>query len=390
MDGTHIEIDAKMEDVLEGDGSWRLSTIVKNHQQVKIKLVAALRAIELGFFETAALGSGGDVYTAPTVNTTLSSNSLLGATSISVAANTGLTGSTVIPLVINAGTASEEIALFAPPVTGAGPYSLPVSGTYNGGNGLKQAHSSSNPVQGAASHVITDQSDGNYYTIEVGLGSLYGAAGTTLRVRDCKVETFKRSSKAGGLLMHELEFIGIASTVQGSPATVTLEQHQPFLFTQGVWTVDNVTTGDALNVEQFDIQQKNSLDTGIQTEQLTLAAIIFGGKRDYGVAFDLVFTNTNKIYQTYFGSSAGTTDSQTLYLGNLTLTFTAPDTLQSVSYNILTLAYTKTGLPAMKKDGKHYKLPVSATSIAAPLSGSGSNNAYMLQTTINNTQYSAY
>lgn len=384
-----IEIDSKMEDVWEGDSTRRLSVIIKNLQMVKIKFTAALRAIELGFIEAAAMGASSDTYTAPTVNTTLSSNSIIGATSISVAANTGLTGSTVIPLVIDAGTATEEIALFAPPVTGAGPYSLPVSNTYNGGNGLKLAHTSGHSVQGAANHVLTDQTDGNYYTVEVGLGSLFGAAGTTLRVRDCKIETCKRSSKAGGLLMHDVEMVGIASVVQGSPATVTLEQHQPFLFTQSSWTIDGATTGDAPNLKSFDIEQKNNLDLDIQTEQLVLAAIIFG-MLGVGVGFEVAFTTASKIYQTYYGSTTGTTDAQALGLGSLNVVFTQPDTLQTAAYNILTLGYTKVGLPAPNKDGKHFKMPVSGTSIAAPLSGVGANNAYLLQTTINNTQYSAY
>lgn len=387
MDGTSIEIDLGAEDVKEGE-SRRLSTIVKNRQMVKIKLTATLRAIELGFFETAALGSGADAYTAPTVSTTMSALSLLGATSLSVAANTGLTGSGTIALVIGAGTASEEIAMFTTPVTGTGPYTLAVAGTYNGG-ALKLAHANASTVQSAANHVMTDQSDGNYYTIEMGLGSLFGANGTTLRIRTCKVETFKRSGKAGSLLMHEIEFIGIASTMQVSPATVTLEQHQPFLYTQGTWTVDGSTSGDALNIELFDIEQKNNLDTAIQTEQLTLAATIFG-MLDLGVAFDIVFTSASKIYQTYYGSTSGTTDAQALGLGSFAVTFTQPDTLQSVTYTILTVGYTKTGMPSPKKDGKHFKLPVSGTSIAAPLSGAGANNAYLLQTTLNNTQYASY
>lgn len=385
MDGSSIEIDMKAEDVKEGDGSRRLSTIIKNQQTVKIKLHATLRSIELGFFEAAAMGSGADSYTAPTVNTTMSASSAVGATTISVAANTGLTGSGSIALVIGAGTATEETATFTTPPTGAGPYVLTVA---NSGT-LKIAHANSSTVQSAATHVITDQSDGNYYTVEVGLGTLFSASGTTLRVRDCKVNSFKRSAKAGGLLMHEIEFVGIASTVQGSPATVTLEQHQPFLFTQGVWTLDGATTGDAPNIELFDIEQKNQLDTAIQTEQLTLAAMIFGMLM-VNVGFEAVFTSPNKIYQTYFGGASGTTDAQALGLGSLSLVFTQPDTLQSVTYAISTIAYTKVSLPSPKKDGKHYKMSVSGTSIAAPLSGAGSNNAYILQTTLTNAQYSSY
>lgn len=390
MDGTSLETDVKTEVVKEGDSTRRRSIVIKNGQVVKIKLTAWLRANELGFFETAALGASSDTYTAPSVSTTLSANTSAGATSVTTAANTGLTGSSVIPLVIAAGTSKEEIALFAPPVTGSGPYTLAVSGTYNGGNGLRFSHTSGDTVQSAANHVITDQQDGNYYTIECGIGSLFSGPGATLRVRDCKVDTCKRSAKKGTMLLHEIEFVGIASTVQMSAATVTLEQHQGFLFTQSSWTLDGSTSGDAPNLNEFAVEQKNNLDVDIQTEALTLAAIIFGGDLQITANYALVFTAAARLFQMYFGSSTGTTDSQTLFLGSLLVTFTQPDTLQSVTYSILTLAYEKIPWPVAKKDGKAWNLTVDGESVAAPLSGAGPNNPYLLQATINNTQYSAY
>jgi hypothetical protein len=384
-----IEIDAKMEDIWEMDGSRRLSTIIKNQQAVKIKFSAALRPIELGLIESAILGASSDSYTAPTVNTTLAALTSVGATSITVASNTGLTGSVPLPLVLEAGTSTEEIAVFNLPATGSSnPYTLTVASAYNGG-ALRLAHSNSGTVISAATHTITDQSDGSYWTVEVGLGSLFGANGTTLRVRSCKFDTCKRSSKAGTLLMHDIELSGIASTVQGSPATITLEQHQPFLFTQSVWTMDGSTGGDAPNLESFSIDQKNNLDTTCQTEQLNLAAIIYG-ELDVSTTYDLAFTSASKIYQVYFGSTSGTADAQALGLGSLNVVFTQPDTLQTVTYVIPTIGYTKITMPAPKKDGKHFTMGVEGTSIAAPLSGSGPNNAYLLQATINNTHYAAY
>lgn len=388
MDGSSIQIEMENEAIEEGDGSRRTSTIIKNGQKVKIKLVAALRANELGFFEAAAQGASSDTYTAPTVSTTLSASTSVGATSVTVAANTGLTGAGTIALALEAGSSTEEIAIFALPATGAGPYTLTVDSSYNGGT-LKLAHSSSGAVKSAATHVITDQTDGNYYTIEVGLGNLYGAGGTALRVRSCKVSSFKRSSEKGKLLKHEIEFVGIASTVQGTPATVTLEQHGPFLFTQGTWTLDGSTTGDANNLRDFEIAQDNKLDDDTQTEQLTLSSLIFGAI-EVKASYSLIFTAASRLFLTYFGSTTGTTDAQALGLGSLTVTFTQPDTLQSVQYKILTLGYLESTWPEMKKDGKHYETKVSGTSIAAPLSGAGANNAYLLQTTLTNTQYSAY
>lgn len=385
MDGSGLEIDNSSEEINEGDGSRRASIIIKNGQKAKIKLKSALRPNELGFFAQAAMGIGSDAYTAPTVSTTLSALTTVGATTISVAANAGLTGSGTIALVLEAGTATEEIAVFTIPPTGAGPYVLTVAAAGT----LKLAHANAGTVKSAATHVITDQSDGDYFTCEVGLGNLFGGSGTAIRVRSCKCSSFKQSSEHGKLLMHEIEFTGIVSVVQATPATVTLEQHGPFLFTQAAWTLDGSTTVDAANLTKFEITQNNNLDEDTQTEALTLAALLFGNL-EIKLSYSVIFTVFSKLYATYFGSTTGTTDAQAIGLGSLVVTFTQPDTLQSVQYKILTLAYIKATWPQLGQSGKHFSMDIEGTSIAAPLIGAGANNAYLLQMTLNNTQYGAY
>lgn len=384
LDGTKYEIAMKEERILEGDGTRRASQVIKNQQTVKITLVCSPRPIEVGFLETAALGASSDAVTAASVATTLSSASIVGATSISVAANTGLTGVSPIALVLGAGTASEEIALFAPPVTGAGPYTLNVASSYNGGNGLKLAHASASTVGSPTTHVVTDQLDGNYYTVEVGLGSLNSANGGTLRVRDCKVDSIKRSAKAGQLLMYEVQFVGIASTVQGSPSTVTLEAHNPYYYDTGVWTLDGATTGDATEIDTFTLEQKNNLDTGIQTEQLILDASIYGALQ-VTLTADVVFTSMSRLYNIYFGSPTGTTDTQAIGTGSLNLVFSQVDSFHTLAYNIQTLHYVKGGWPVPKADGKHYKVSFEGESVS-----NQGVNTYILQTTVGNTRTTIY
>jgi hypothetical protein len=213
---------------------------------------------------------------------------------------------------------------------------------------------------------------------------LNGAAGPTIRITDCKIESIKRSSKAGMLLEYTVDFNGIATVSQNSPSTVTLEAHQPFLFTQGTWTLNGATTGDALAVESFDIQQKNNLDLAIQTEQLTLAAIIFGNL-DISVTTDIVMQNKNLIALTYWGGVSGTTDAQAIGAGSLTVKFAQADGFHSVQYNVPTMHYDKVTEPTPKKDGKHYKVGIQSQGV----SNQGSN-AYILQTTVTNSQTTAY
>lgn len=380
MDGSSISIEQKDEDVWEGDGSRRLGSVIKNLQSASVKLTIMPRPNEIGFFETMAQGAGADSYTAPSISTTLSAASLANATSVSVAANTGLTGSTAIPLVLSAGTAREEIAIFQPPTTGSGPYTLNVNSGYNGGH-LLLAHNSGDTVQSAATHVITDQADGNYYSFEVSLG---GTSGIIIRVRDCKCKSLKRSAKAGSILTYELEVEGIACIVQGSAATPTFDPHQYLLYDTGVFTLDGSTTGDALAVDSFDITQNNNLDTSIQTEALTLAAIIYGNL-GIDVGLSLIYQNGNRIAETYFGGASGTTDAQAILIGSLLLVFSLADTLNTVTYSVPYMAYTKAEPPALKKDGKAFRQQLSATSTS-----NFAQQAYLLQTTVTNTSYAAY
>jgi hypothetical protein len=377
IDGSNIQIDVKAEDVWEGDGSRRLGSIIKNGQQVKIKLVCLPRPNELGALEKMAMGAGSDTFTAPATNTTLSTGATPGATTISLTANTGLTTAGTVPLVLNPGGADEEFVTVTTPGTGTGPYVY----TLANGATIQKTHSTSEAVKSQPSHVFTDQVDGDYWTFEVSLGD---TAGIIIRVRDCKAETVKRSGKKGGILTYDVEVSGIACIVQASPATITYDSHTYFLFAQGAWTLDGSTTGDALAVESFDISQKNNLDTEIQTEQLVLSAIIFGNL-NVDVGINLVFQNGNRIAETYFGSATGTADSQAIYAGSLSLLFTLSDGFNHVQYNVPTLDYTKAEPPAPKKDGKAMRIALSATSVS-----NFSQNAYLLQTTVANTTFAAY
>ena len=464
MDGSELTWDAKFEDVWEMDGSRRLSTIIRNLNSVKVKLVWTPRPIELGFFAKAAMGNGGDTITLASTPSTTLTNSPTGGTSTTctVASATGLSGSGNVQLLVSQGTANVELVTFALPIatltltvaatynggkfknnhtsgdtiaapssvntsvttasivgattllvgnnnglasfpitlcvsqglaaeefvtfsgiSGAGPYTRTVAATYNGG-AMLNAHAIGDTVMSGAVHVLTDQIDGNYYSVEIGIGALNSQGGIVLRARDCKVETAKRSSKAGSLLIYELELTGLSITVQGSPSTVVLEAHLPFLYTQGVWTLDGSVAGDALTLEMFDITQKNNLDL-VQTEQVVGAAIIFG-RVQVDETIQIVYqAGTQYLQKVYTGTAAGTTDAQTLFIGSLSVTFSSADGLATVKYVMNAVVYTKAQTPVPKADGKHYAMQIQGSSI--------SNQAvqtYVLQETVTNTQGAPY
>ncbi len=379
LDGTKFEFDMKVESVWEGDGTRRLSQVIKNKQNVKTTIMFNPRPIEMGLVEQWVMGSGSDSVTAPTVSTTLSSSVTAGATTISLAANTGLTGSGTAKVMLTPGGATEEIVNITTPGSGGGPYSYTIASSGTAAN----AHSSGDVVITSATHTLTDQSDGSYYTVEIGLGSLSGGGGPTIRIADCKVNSCKRTSKSGMLLEYTLEVEGLATSLQVSPATVTLENHSPYLYTQGVWTLNGSTTGDALAVESFDIHQKNNLDI-VQTENLVPSAIIFGNL-GIDVTATLVMQNYQLIALTYWGSTSGTSDAQAIGAGALILKFTQSDGFHTVQYTVPTMHYEKITEPAPKKDGKHYNLGIQALGV----SNQGANT-YLLQAAITNGRTTAY
>lgn len=384
-DGSSLEFDLKVEDVWEGDLTRMLSFLVKTQQSVKFKIVHAPRPIELGFVEQACAGAGSDTLGTTLLSTT-TTTIITAATSstVTLTSVTGLPGSGTVAMVLEAGTANEEIALFTLPPSGS---VLTLAAAYNGGTGkFALSHTSGVAIKTQSIHTIpTPQADGSYFTAEISLG---GTAGLILRITDCKLDQLKLSGKPG-LIMFESDWIGIASVVRTSVSTVTFENHQPFLYFQGVWTLNGVTTGNALAVEKFDIARKNNLDP-VQTEALTFAAMIFG-RSEVDVAIDEVYQDSSLIGQAYFGTAlnttpiAGATDSQTIVNGSLTLAITQADTFNAVTYTLNTLVISKVGMPVPKTDGKHFMQALSLASV----SNMGAN-AYTVQAKVNNTQYTAY
>lgn len=372
LDGSQLEFALKTESIREGDTTRRLSQVIKNQQYVKVKLLCLPRPVELGFLEQAAMGTGADTFTTAAYSSSVAATHAVGDTTLVVGSVTGLP-TPPCALVYDPGSTTEEIVQVSSNAT----TTLTVAP-------LKYAHGTNKTILSSSSHAIADQSAGDYYTVEVGIGNLFGAGGPTLRVRDCKVESIKRSSKAGMLLTYEVDFVGITTTQTGSPATPTYELHPPFYYESGVWTLDGATTGDALVVESFAIEQKNNLDVGIQSEALTLDATIFG-LLDVSVTYDVVFTNPAKIYSAYFGSATGTTDAQAIGAGALSVNFTQADNFHALTLTCTTLHYTKVGVPVPKVDGKHFAMPVTAESVT-----NQSANPNVIQATVLNTRNTVY
>lgn len=381
LDGSALEPDLKTEELWEGDGSRRLSQVFKNGQKWKIKLLIAPRPDGLGFLEAGSLGVGSDTpgtqFSTATTTTAIVANT---STSATLGTVSGLPATGNVSLMLNQGSANEETVVFTMPPVGN---VVTVASTYNGGK-FAQAHGIGAPIIGAVTHTMTDQIDGPYYTWEVCLGGLNGAAGDIVRLVDCKVNSIKRYSEKGKPLYLELEIVGIACSLQVSPTTQVYENRQIFMFTQSVFTVDGATTGDAAGINKFSIEQKNNTDEDIQTTAITMVALMWGNI-NMKIALDLIVQTLSLFHKTYLGSATGTADSQNVVTGSLKVVFTQPDGFHTVTYTVGTVAYIQSKPPAPKKDGKHMQMSVESTATS-----NMGQNAALITAVITNVVTGAY
>lgn len=379
LDGSGIEPDLKTEEIWEGDGSRNLSQIIKNGQKWKIKLLFYARPDSAGYFGAASSGASSDSYIAPFTTTTMTAAITAGVSTTATLTSVASIGSgSGIALMFDKGLATEEVVtVLLPPVGNV--VTIQSLGTF------KQNHAIGATVQGLASHTITPKVDGSYYTSEVCLGDLNGGAGDTYRITDCKVDSIKYSCNAGGALMVEVALTGIANVAQVSPSTTTFENRPIFLFQQVIRVLNGVSeSGDALGIEKLSIEQKNALDDAIQTNAVTMAAIIFGNF-ELKVTLDLIVQSLALVRLTYLGSTAGTVDSQVIGLGALALQFALPDNFHAINIAIPTIAYIVTKPPTPKKDGKHFTMQVQATATS-----NLGQNANVVTLTVANAINSAY
>lgn len=380
LDGSGLEPDLKTEEMWEGDGSRNLSQIIKNGQKWKIKLLFYARPDAVAYFGAASSGASSDTYTAPVLSTTTATTAITGGTSTTATLTSvvGLPVSGTIQLMFDKGLSTEEVVTVNLPPSGS-VVTVTASGKF------VQNHAIGAAVQTVAVHTIVPKFDGSYYTAEVALGDLNGGAGDTYRITDCKVSDIKYSVNAGGALIVEVMLTGIANVAQGSPSTPVWENRPIFLFQQVTRTLNGVNeSGDALGIEKLTVELKNALDDAIQTNAVTMAAIIFGNF-ELKITLDLIVQTLALVRLTYLGSTTGTVDSQVIGLGSLTLLFTLPDGLHTISIAIPTIAYVVTKPPTPKKDGKHYTMQVQATATS-----NVGQNANMVTLVVGNVINSAY
>lgn len=298
LDGTTIDPKIANERVLEGDGGRDAAFTLKKNQEYHPVINTYARPIEAGALIAAAFGTGCDAVSGstPTNSTTLSAGTAIGATSISSV--TTFVGSTIIQ--IDVAGISEVRTVTT--VTGAGPF------TVNFVLPLVRAHLSGVAVANVVApftHAQVPTNTPDFFAVEAAL--LTGDIGN--RVADCLVEEITIEGGAGMPVKFGVKWLGLVGTRQVSPATVTVEAGQPYLFSGGTFTLDG---GGSAFIEKFKLTYKNITESP-QTTKVTDGDLIWG-RRTLDVDYTLLFQDDTLYRKFFYGSGSGTTDSQ--YVGN--------------------------------------------------------------------------
>ena len=353
--GTTHDTKPKIQAYREGDtGRWE-NLAAKISQYHQFKVVEAARARTLGCGLEAFLGLGSDAFTAATQSTTLSSAIVAGATTFSVAASIGTTGTAYFYFTPGVASATFETAnVNLASRTGTGPFTYTLqSGTF------RNAHASGDTVINGSTHVLTPQTLAyDPYAVEVGRGDGVNAPFQVFRYYDSVAYDWMLTSEKGGtpVLIDHSWYAGHAKLIGVNAVPVYEGSGQiglagaPFTHAnaQGSWNLNGVTTGNMLTVERCVVKGKNTtspeewVTENVQPDNMTM------DDQDITVELTVIFQTFTDYLNTFFGGvgTAGTLDSAlVVYAAPFSVTWTHADSLDSLALSVPYARYMTHNLP---------------------------------------------
>ena len=375
LDGTDANPDAKTKVEMEGDTSGYEALAWKTSQYEIVKIVEYGRPIIAGYALQALLGTGSDTYTAPTVNTTLSSAVTAGASSCSVAANIGNTGTAAVEVTAGYGkTGTEVVTLDLTTKTGTGPYVYTLANTAT----FKQPHASGDAVISAAGHALAPKfATFDPYSIEVGWNTDGGTLQQALRYVDaCCMQLDIESAKGGKVKFTSTWWSTQAVKLNAFQSALTFDTHNPFTHSDasGLWKLNNAATLNALTIEQFKLSLKRSTGAeDFQTESLNPTYFLPGNITIDG-SYQVKFNSWEQYYLTYFGNTRNPAANATDVAGGVLIgreafnTTWQLDALNSLALALPNVTYSAAKLP-QKLDGKPVSQPVTFKAVVDRPSG---------------------
>lgn len=150
-------------------------------------------------------------------------------------------------------------------------------------------------------HVLTPTQDPPWVTLERSL------AGQIIeRIIDAKIKTVTVEGESGKPIKLTVDYLGTTAAKQLVEATTTLEAEMPWIFFNGVYTLDGAQVAEIIS---FKMELVNIFDEEDFTTQLTRDDILLIG-RDVIVEWVMKMTSGTRYFETYYGG--GTTPATAL------------------------------------------------------------------------------
>lgn len=370
LDGTTAEPNLTQKTEREGDTGPFITLAYKQRQMWQIQIVEYIRPITVGYILQALLGTGSDTFTAPTASSTLSSPIVAGTNTFSVAASIGTTSTGFFNFTPGYSSANYEVQnVNLGSKTGAGPFTYTLqSGTF------QNAHSSSDVVSSASSHVFTRQnSTYDAYAFEIGRGNI-ATFGDVFRITNCVCTQVKMTSAVGMPVKLESTWVGSFSAIMAAATSVSLEGNgvvgQPgsplvHFMAGSSWNVDGGGAGVGLGggIKQLVLTLKNSTKPEDMQSELIYSPYFIPGVFDIDAQLTAIFESYSQYKNTYYGSASATTGATDSYLmgyGSLGVTWTG-DGVNSLALSLPNVAYTAAKIAPPKRDGTIVNQPITVS-----------------------------
>lgn len=381
----------RMQTWREGDSSPYESFAVKRGQWWVVRVVEYLRPITAGAALQALLGSGSDVFSAPTISTTLAAPITPGATTFQAAASIGAVGTGWLAFTPGyASVSNEALNVNLASRSGSGPFTYALAA----GQRFLMSHASGDTVASAGTHVFTRQYAYDPYTIEIGYGAGGIVPNAAFRIQDCVCYDLEFEAVAGRPVRLTHLWYGISGATQATLATPTFEgagllgtAGRPLLMADAgnTWKLNGATTGNAATITRLKLKLHNTTRPDAIRDELLAPSYFLPGDIEITGSMEAHFATFQQYSQAYYGSAsppAGATDGYSIGYESLNVTFAA-DGINGLTLALPTIAYAAAELTP-QTNGEPLRQPIVFGALRSP------TNPSPITLMLTNTQNTPY
>lgn len=243
----------------------------------------------------------------PGVSTTLSSSTIVGATSISTAATIPV-GSTIM---IDTGTKTEYAVTGTP--TGSGPYTIPIT---TPASGLTQAHNSAVTVVSQTTHTFKQSPTTALPTYSL---TLYDTT-QTVSCSYCRLSDLQMKIDPKGAVSLTIKYVSFPSVVQ-SAQVETFSTYDPLLGWS--WNMTNAGASSTRGLT-YDVTVKRATEAIASSDGTQAPREVFAGAVEVDGTYKAIFENQTdmNLYINYTQTATTATLAQPVPRGGQSLALT--------------------------------------------------------------------